>query len=203
MLTLDDIATFFGVSSPSALEIIFLTCALLGVGFFTIMMVLMLLGDIFGGVVDSAFDTDITMDTDLAFDLFSIQGVSAAVGMFGLVGMFTLKSDGSDVMAVFAGGLGATASLFAVQQMMKGIMSLQVDGTLDLNDGVGEVGTMYVRIQPGQTGEVQVPISGGMRTLPARAKDRTLAIATGELVKVVEVIGSMLFVEPLEDEESE
>ena len=79
-------ADLLGFEAPSVIELLFVACAVLGAFFFIIMMALMLIGDIFGGVVDSAFDTDISMDSSLAFELFSLQGIAAGVMMFGLMG---------------------------------------------------------------------------------------------------------------------
>ena len=98
------------------------------------MIQIKVVGDIFGGLVDTAFDTDFTMDSDLSFELFSLQGIAAAVMMFGTVGMYTIKSTDTEVYAVLAGGLAAAASMYAVGKMMQGISNLQVDGTMQIKD---------------------------------------------------------------------
>ena len=95
-----------GIETPSLLEVIFVSCAILGGILFFIMMILMLVGDIIGGVGEAVgFDADI--GTDLGFEMLSIQGLSVAVMMFGLTGMFGLSATGSDVVAVLFGGAGA------------------------------------------------------------------------------------------------
>ena len=123
----DWLSDFFGVTAPSTIEIVFMACAVLGAAFFIIMMLLMLVGDIFGGVVDTAFDTDFSMDADLAFELFSLQGISAAVMMFGLMGMFSISATDNEVLSVLAGGAASVGSMYGVRLMMKGIYSLQAD----------------------------------------------------------------------------
>lgn len=195
------IAEFLGISAPSTLEIVFLACAILGAGFFLIMMTLMLVGGVVGGVMDTAFDADFSMDTDLSFELFSLQGLSAAIMMFGLVGMYTVKSTETEVFAVFAGGMAAVASMYAMKVMMQGIYNLQTDGTMSISDTLGARGQVYSRIKPNETGEVQVAAKGGLRTLAARAKDKTLLIPTGTFIRVVDAIGSTLIVEELTEEE--
>lgn len=195
------IADLFGVTAPSTLELIFMTCALLGTVFFVLLMALMLLGDILGGVVDTAFDTDFSIDSDLAFEIFSIQGMSAAVMMFGYVGMFTVTSEYGDFSAVLAGGFAASLSMYGVAKMMQGIRSMAVEGTLDYKNAIGEHGSVHLRIKPGESGEVQITVQGGMRTLGARAKDESLHIPTGDFIEVVDVIGSTLIVQPLSKEE--
>ena len=191
------LADMMGFTAPSAMDLIFIGCAVFGALFFIVMMMLMLVGDIFGGVVDSAFDTDISMDSSLAFELFSLQGIAAGVMMFGLMGLFVNSATGIEVLAVIAGGGAAGGSLYMVRYMMAGISNLQADGTMKYSDAVGERGQVYARIKPNETGEVQVTVDGTLRTLLARADDETLLINTGEFIKVIDVIGSTLIVEPL------
>lgn len=194
---LDMLADFLGITAPTALEFLFLGCAFFGAIFFIIMMAIMLVGDVLGGVADTVFDGDFSLDSDLSFELFSLQGIAAAIMMFGLMGMFTLSADAPEVVAVFAGGIAAMGSLYSVRYMMKGIMSMQADGTMKHSDAIGQRGQVYSRVRPNQTGEVQLDVDGTLRTLIARAKDKTLLIPTGELIRVVDVIGATLIVEPL------
>ncbi len=200
MIQLDILETISSIA-PSPLELIFLLSAALGGAFFIIMMILMLVGDVLGGVVDTAFDTDFTMDSDLSFELFSLQGLAAAIMMFGCVGMYTIKSTDTEVYAVIAGGVASGVSMYAVSKMMQGISKLQVDGTMQIKDAIGERGQVYSRIRPNESGEIQVVVNGTMRTLAAKAKDKTLLISTGTFIKVVDVIGSTLIVEELSEEE--
>ncbi|MAH90564.1 MAG: hypothetical protein CMA11_02210 [Euryarchaeota archaeon] len=198
---LGTIADFVGVSAPEPIEIIFIACAFFGTIFLLLMMLLMLVGDIFGGVVDSAFDTDISMDSSLAMELFSIQGISAAIMMFGMTGMFTMESTGMEVLAVIIGGISAVASLFMVKNMLKGIKNLQADGTMKHDDAIGKKGHVYSRIRKNSTGEIQVSVDGTLRTVEARSMDKNIHIPTGELIKVVDVIGATMIVEPLNDDD--
>ena len=199
---LDSIADFVGVSAPSAIEIVFVACAFFGTILLLLMMVLMLVGDIFGGVVDSAFDADISLDSTTAMELFSIQGIAAAIMMFGMTGMFTMESTGIEVLAVIIGGISAVGSLFMVKNMLKGIKNLQADGTMRHDDAIGKKGQVYSRIRKNSTGEIQVSVNGTLRTVEARAMDKNMHIPTGELIKVVDVIGATMIVEPLNDDVS-
>lgn len=190
-----------GISAPTTMEIIFISCAVFGAAFFILMLILMLVGGLIGGAIDTAFDADLSLDTDLSFEMFSLQGISAAIMMFGLVGMYTIKSTETDVLAVFAGGIAAIASMYAMKMMMQSIYELQTDGTMQISQAIGVKGQVYSRIKPGETGEVQVTVSGGMKTLQARAKDKSAQIPTGTFITVVDVINSILIVEELNEEE--
>ena len=201
MSVVDWVADLVGISAPSTLEILFMMSAFLGTAFFLILMALMMVGDILGGVFDSVFDSDMSMDTDLAFELFSIQGLAAATMMFGYVGMFTLSATDTEVFAVIAGGLAGASSMYGVGMMLKGINSLQADGTMKYEDAIGERGQVYSRIRQNESGEIQVAVDGTLRTLTARAKDKSLHLSTGDFIRVLDVIGSTLIVEPLDVEE--
>ena len=201
MSIVDWVADLVGITAPSTLEILFMMCAFLGTAFFLILMAMMMLGDILGGVFDSVFDTDMSIDSDLAFELFSIQGLAAATMMFGYVGMFTLSATDTEVLAVIAGGVAGASSMYGVGLMLKGISNLQADGTMKYEDAIGERGQVYSRIRPNESGEIQVAVDGTLRTLTARAKDKSLHLSTGDFVRVLDVIGSTLIVEPLDVEE--
>ena len=196
------LADIAGIEAPSLLEVIFVSCAILGGILFFIMMLLMLVGDILGGIGEAAgFDADI--GSDLGFEMLSIQGLCVAIMMFGLTGMFGLSATGSDVAAVLFGGAGAAGGMYGMAQMMRGISHLQSDGTLNYDDGVGQRGQVYSRIRPNESGEVQIPLGGSLRNVSARAKDKSLLIPSGEFVEVVDRIGSTMIVVPLEDISSE
>ena len=111
MAVFDWLADIFGFTAPSVIEIIFVCCAVFGSLFFIVMMLLMLVGDVLGGVIDTAFDTDVSMDSTLAFELFSLQGIAAAIMMFGLTGMFVVSATDQEIIAVISGGFAAGGSL--------------------------------------------------------------------------------------------
>ena len=201
MTLFETITEFVGIEAPSLMEIIFVSCAVLGGILFFIMMLLMMVGDVLGGVTDA-----IGLDIDAgggAFEILSVQGLSVAIMMFGLTGMFGLSATGSDVVAVLAGGVGAAAGMYGMGKMMYGINQLQADGTINYNDAIGQRGQVYSRIKPNETGEIQVPVDGTLKTLLARAQDKSMLIASGEFIRVVDIIGSTMIVTPLEDASSE
>ena len=201
MTLFETITEFVGIEAPSLMEIIFVSCAVLGGILFFIMMLLMMVGDVLGGVTD-AIGLDIDAGGE-AFEILSVQGLSVAVMMFGLTGMFGLSATGSDVVAVLAGGVGAAAGMYGMGKMMYGINQLQADGTVNYNDAIGQRGQVYSRIKPNETGEIQVPVDGTLKTLLARAQDKSMLIPSGEFIRVVDVIGSTMIVKPLDEGSAE
>ena len=202
MTLFEMITEFVGIDAPSMLEIILVSCAVLGGILFFIMMLLMMVGDVLGGVGD-AIGLDLDASGGASFEIMSVQGLSVAVMMFGLTGMFGLTATESDVVAVLAGGVGAAAGMYGMGKIMYGINQLQADGTVNYNDAIGQRGQVYSRIKPNETGEIQVPVDGTLKTLLARAQDKSMLIPSGEFIRVVDIIGSTMIVVPLEDGSSE
>ncbi len=202
MTLFEMITEFVGIEAPSLMEIIFVSCAVLGGILFFIMMLLMMVGDVLGGVTD-AIGLDIDAGGGGAFEILSVQGLSVAVMMFGLTGMFGLSATGSDVVAVLAGGIGAAGGMYGMGKMMYGINQLQADGTVNYTMPLGSVTGISRINKPNETGEIQVPVDGTLKTLLARAQDKSMLIPSGEFIRVVDVIGSTMIVVPLEDGSSE
>ena len=50
-------------------------------------------------------------------------------------------------------------------------VSLQSDGTIDMDDSIGSVGTIYLRIPEGGSGQIQVESGNAMRTYNAKSED--------------------------------
>ena len=150
----DWLADALGFSAPSVIELIFICCAVFGGLFFFAMMALMLVGDIFGGIVDTAFDTDISMDSTTAFELFSLQGIAAALMMFGLTGLFVISATEQEILAVISGGFASAGSLYTVRYMMQGISNLQADGTMKHEDAVLDPKVTFI-LESGQTKKVK------------------------------------------------
>ena len=73
---------------------------------------------------------------------------------------------------------------------------LESEGTMKIDRAIGARGTVYLRIPPTGTGQVQVTFQGSERTLDAISNGE-LEIATGTYISVVDTMGSVLVVEPL------
>ena len=73
--------------------------------------------------------------------------------------------------------------------------------TMQIKDAIGEWGEVYSRIRPNEAGKVQVVVDGTLRTLAAKGKNKDVLISTGTFIKVVDVIGSTLIIEELNEEE--
>jgi membrane-bound ClpP family serine protease len=83
--------------------------------------------------------------------------------------------------------------MYGTGKLFQLFVSLQSDGTIDMDDSIGSVGTIYLRIPEGGVGQIQVESGNAMRTYNAKSEDGQ-GIATGEFAEVIDVISSTLIV---------
>jgi len=96
-------------------------------------------------------------------------------------------------LAVIAGGVTGTASMFATGKLFELFVTLQQDGTTDLSEAIGSRGQTYLRISGDGVGQVTVEVNGAQRTYNAKSADNA-EIGTGDFIEVTDVIGEVLVV---------
>ena len=189
------------------LEKVFFAFAVTGGTFFAFRAVSLFLG--FGGE-DAAADASAGADAaDAAdagaadsdgspggdFKLFTLNGIVSFAFLFGLTGWLLLR-DG--VSSPFWASVAAVAvgsfSAWATAKIFQCTRRLQTDGTVRLQDAVGETGEVYLAIRPGATGQVRVTARGQSKIFDAGASDPAAEIPTGSRVKVESVSGNALVV---------
>ena len=124
--------------SLTAMDKVFLICALVGGLLFLVRVVMMFLGgDAGDGEVDvhvdtAAVDADVHVDghdvadSDSAFKLLSLQGITAFLMMFGLVGLAMSRGSGLHQLVALGGGLAAgLASVWVVDRLFRAFGRLQ------------------------------------------------------------------------------
>jgi hypothetical protein len=113
---------------------------------------------------------------------------------FGLGGLYILQSDSDQTsLAIVVGSLTGFGSMYGTGKLFQLFVSLQSDGTIDMDDSIGSVGTIYLRIPDGGVGQIQVESGNAMRTYNAKTEDGQ-AMATGDFAEVIDVISSTLIV---------
>jgi membrane protein implicated in regulation of membrane protease activity len=88
--------------------------------------------------------------------------------------------------------------MYLVAKVFQAMRSLESDGTVVHNKALGARGTIYRRISPNKPGQVQVEFQGALRTMSARSDDDAATLETGSLIEVVDTIGEILIVKPLD-----
>lgn len=179
----------------NSFEIFFLTCALIG-GFFVLIRLILQFA---GG--DSDIDTDVDIDAhhtdaDAGFKLLSMHGLTSFLMMFGLVGLAFYRQNQAGFFVSIVGGTGAgLASVWVIGRLFSLVTRLQSSGTIGIESAVGGEGTVYLTIPAGGTGRVLITFNNRQREFDAMARNAA-EIATGKRVRVTEVRGNMVIVEP-------
>ena len=146
-----------GLGDATGLEWIFGISALLGGILFLLWFVLMLVGGVAEGVFEGLFGMEIdVMSSDASFKALTFQGVMAFLMFFGLAGLWVLKSDGTDPVAVAAGGIAGTASMYGTAKLFELFMAMQSSGNVDIADTIGCKGQVYLVIPHEGVGQVQI-----------------------------------------------
>ena len=190
-----DLLSFVGYDGGGGLELIFASSAVLGGVLFLLWFALMMIGGIAADLFDGIFGTDFdAMGADASFKALTFQGIMAFMMFFGLGGLYVLEGDSDQTsLAIVVGSVTGFASMYGTGKLFQLFVSLQSDGTIDMDDSIGSVGTIYLRIPEGGIGQIQVESGNAMRTYNAKSEDGQ-GMATGEFAEVIDVISSTLIV---------
>ena len=147
------------------------------------------MGDIDSGDADVDFSTDTdSLDNAGSMHLLSIRNIFYFLLGFGWAGVSLWSTISNAVIlcisSVLIGCLFVAIFIFLFRQMMK----LQSNGAFNINDAVGKVCDVYLRI-PGQNeglGQVQIRFNGSVQELDARTGGEP--IPSGTKVRVLRVI---------------
>ncbi|MBR96009.1 MAG: hypothetical protein CMA81_04240 [Euryarchaeota archaeon] len=187
-----DFLEMVGLGGITGVDVLFAAMAIIGTLLFIIYFLLILIGDFTGGIFD------FEMDADGVFHLFTIQGLLSFIMMFGIFGLSVSQADQNAFVAIIAGTIAGSFSMYIVGKVFQMMSSLEQDNTVEHSQAIGARGTVYRTIKAGELGQVQVEYQGALRTESAMAKDENLVIKTGKFIKVVDAIAERLIVVPLD-----
>ncbi len=188
----------------SGLEKFFATCAIIGGILFVFRLVMQFTGadaDTDGDVGDIDVDSDIQGgDTDISFRVLSFQGLTAFFMMFGLVGFALMHQSGWKAPWSI---LGATGAGFGTCWLMKLLFEkagkLQSSGNINLQNAIGQEGTVYLNIPATGTGKARVTVQDHLKIFDAVSQGE-VELNTGVPIKVVSIVSNnILVVEKLPD----
>ena len=198
MSLISNVLDLVGLGGITGIDILFAVMALIGTVLFLIYFILILVGGVADGVLEVAgFDADFDMGAEGIFHMLTIQGILSFIMMFGISGLAVTQSDGGDLLAIAVAVVSGIFSMWIIGKVFQVMKSLEVDGTVKHSLAVGAQGKVYMTIEAGQTGQVQVEFQNAMRTCDAVLEDEKWSLDTGKFVEVVKVIGETLVVKPL------
>ncbi len=133
--------------------------------------------------------------TDSGFRLISFRSVVAALAVFGWTGLVMLKSGvGATVTLVSSFAIGVLV-MTTVGFIFMWLFRLQSDGTINIKNGLGASGTVYLKIPPNRQGQgkVNIVIQGTYTELTA-VTDEEAPINYGEEIVVIGLSGESTLV---------
>ncbi|KAA3648290.1 MAG: hypothetical protein DWQ07_04675 [Chloroflexi bacterium] len=136
-------------------------------------------------------------DTDLSFKLLSLQSLTAFFMMFGIFGLAFVAAGWDVIWTVFGGAAIGVFAMWVLGLIFNTMIRLQSEGTIDIENAIGETGTVYLTVPANGSGQVQVSVQGSLKVYDAISGNKK-KLATGEKIKVVGVVtGNTLIVEKL------
>ncbi|MBL7739517.1 MAG: NfeD family protein [Chitinophagaceae bacterium] len=191
-MVLLDISSWW--QSMAMFEKIFWVIALLFSLMFLVQVVLSFAaGD--GDVSAGDADDYIGHDDGIGYQFFTIKNLIAFFTIFGWTGIACIKGGmGKGItilLALVAGSLMVVMMAFLFRSMSR----LRQSGTLQIKNAIGLIGETYLFIPAlrGGFGKVHIKVQGSLHELQAMTDDEQ-QIATGKLVKVVDVINDSTLV---------
>lgn len=176
---------------------IYLICAVAGGTLLVIRLILMVIGLDHG-------DADVNMDLDHdgaldggdghgGFTFLSVQSIAGFFTMFGLVGLGLLQINAAPVWSLVGALAAGVFTAWCTGMIFLGLRRLQSDGTLVMENALGQQGSVYLTIPETGTGAVSVTVQGVLRTMDA-VSEKGQRIPTGSIVKVVGITGGKILV---------
>jgi len=165
---------------------------------FVIQMFLTFLGgDVHGDIATGDSDVATDHDTGIDFQFLTVKNLIAFFTIFGWTGIACIASSMHTVATVLLSTLAGLVMMTIMASIAYFMGKLTDDGTLDLNNAKGKMGSVYLRIpgKRGGMGKVQVKVQG-LQTLDA-VTDFGEEIKTGAVVEIVDIINNeILLVKP-------
>lgn len=148
--------------------------------------------------IDGDVDADADGDSDVDHSMFSINSILAFFMGLGWIGVIGYRSTSFAPWAIFSIALGNGIFAFLLMAfLLKKMKGLESSGTLDLNNTIGQVGTVYLSIPADGKGmgQIQIEVQERLTTLDAKSSE-SVSIRTGQKVLVYDVEGDVLCVSP-------
>lgn len=151
-----------------------------------------------GGDIDHEFDVGGDHSgTDHAWGLFSVRGMLGIMLGLGWGGLIALQKGFGGTSATFIGlGVGIVIA-FCLALLMKVFHAARSDGTINLQNAVGQTGSVYQRVPAKRDGigKVQIMVQGRLQMLEA-CTDAEIDLMPQKHIKVTGVVsGNTLLVE--------
>ncbi|MDR3207803.1 MAG: hypothetical protein LBT60_05670 [Oscillospiraceae bacterium] len=127
---------------------------------------------------------------DAGLRMFTVRGFVAFFSVFGWCGLVCLQGGLSPQVSLLISFAAGLVSMLAIALIIKAAMKLQINGTLDLANAVGQSASVYMRVPAGRAGRGKVNLTVQERYIEADAvTDEAADLMPGREVAVVGLLG--------------
>lgn len=173
------------------LNTIYLICAIGGGTVLLLRLVMMIIGLDHGDTPDSGVDLDHdgsvdAPDGNVGMKLLSLQSIAGFFTMFGLVGLGLLQVKAGPIWSLLGALAAGLVTAWVTAMIFYQMRRLQSEGTMVIQDAIGQIGSVYLTIPEQGTGVVSVAVKGTLRSLDAMSETGQ-RIPTGAMVRVTGV----------------
>jgi hypothetical protein len=147
---------------------------------------------------DDLPDAEVEADHGIPFQFLTLKNLVGFFTIFSWTGIACISAGYSNGLSLFISTIAGLIMMGIMAGLFYLMLKSGADGTMKINDAVGNVGEVYLTIQPKRenAGKIQIKVGGSLRTLDAVTDDEK-PIPNGRFVKVIKVIGdNILLVTP-------
>ncbi len=155
----------------------------------TAIFVILLILSFFGADTDGDADgADVDVSEGIGGFIISFKSIMSFVMMFGWAGIISMAFDLKIGFTILVAVLTGLVSLIAVASLLYFITKMQYSGTMEIENAIGKVGSVVLKIPPKKqgTGQVQINVQGSLRTLDAMTEEKE-QISSGTQIQVIDV----------------
>ena len=130
------------------------------------------------------------------FRVFTLQGIVAFLTVFSWSTIGAISSGAPPTGSIAVGIALGAAAMLAIAKLVQATSRLTENGTIDLKNGIGERGQVYIVIPAngGGAGKVMLKVQSSLVECAAVTRSAE-PLETGAPVRVIDVIGDTLVVE--------
>ncbi|NOQ23847.1 MAG: hypothetical protein GQ564_00660 [Bacteroidales bacterium] len=166
---------------------------------FSVLFFLQIILTFFGGDVDDMAadgDSDVSINGDagIDFQFLSLKNLVAFFTIFGWAGIACLEGGLSVGKSVLYSSISGILMMSIMASIVYFMGKLTDSGTLNMNNAIGKVGSVYLPIPAKRNGlgKIQIKVQG-LQTLDAMT-DYEEEIKTGSVVEVIEILNNEILV---------
>lgn len=126
--------------------------------------------------------------------MLTLQGIVTFLTVMGWTSIVAIGSGTPPFLAILVGVALGFAAMYAAAKILHASSKLTENGTLNLNNAIGETGKVYIPIPASGVGKITVNVQG--RYIEAEAiSHEGNTLPTGVMVRVIDVRNDVLVVE--------